>query len=328
MKNYNEVIEKLIKKNIIGKNEFFDFENADLANEFEKYFDYCQTELEFYSLKYHISPAFIYFSLHFDVNARATLTQGVFLIEINMGTIQETYNKFYKNNLIFEQHISLSVGFKDLSTKIGVPINYLMFQLSTLFTFHHEAAHLVQFSYNDEKNFSEQYEQQSKNEFNFRNHILEYDADMHGASAVCSYVLEHFNRLQFKNQTKKNLLLLLSIGITSIFLYLLIYLDSTTKIYYRKFSHPHPLIRISYVIDCVMEVAKNNLPMKVSINKEKLMKLSFMIAEIYTQTQPNSNDLIQIFKESLLAKFESIEQYANEIVEHSIKMDNLIINRA
>ena len=196
MEKYFKVIEELKQKNIVSKHEIFDYSFSPLQPIYNNYFEYCQEYLDNHCNKYSIQPARIYFCNHFEVNAKAFRRENFSVIGINMGTIQSTYNLFYDKNDMYENEPVFLELYGELRKFINIPMGYFMFQLSTLFTFHHELAHLVQLSPESEKEFVEKYQYEEYKIFDFENHVLEYDSDIHGANAVYSQVLGHFNRLE------------------------------------------------------------------------------------------------------------------------------------
>lgn len=328
MHGYQKICEELKKNKVISANDIFDFEYSPLKDIYRNYFEYCQENLINYCQNYDIQPARFYFHNEYAVNARAATKNGYFVIGVNMGTIQVPYRLFYEQNDMFAENEILCEHFKELSTKINVSLGFLMFHLSTLFTYHHELAHLVQKSSLLKMGLTEQYAFLNNHMFNIVKHVLEFDSDLHGADAICSKLLEHFKKLSPENQTGRNLVKLLSLGISSIFSYFLLCFNINQKIYYREFSHPHPLIRISYVLDRFIRVASENLPINVNINPEKLVELGFVISDIFFKSQKNTNQVLGEFQKQFLEKFDSIENYINELSEHSHGMKNLMMNRA
>lgn len=327
MHNYKKIREELIINKIISASDIFSFEYSPLKDIYGNYFEYCQEYLANYCQNYDIQPARVYFHNCYNVNARSANLNGYFVIGINMGTINYTYELFYEQNDTFEKNQSLSEGFKELSAKINIPFGFLMFHLATLFTFHHELAHLVQKSSLLKIGLAEQYAFLANPNFNIETHVLEFDSDLHGADAICLQLLGHFKKLPSENQTGRNLVKLLSLGIASIFSYFLLCFNINQNIYYREYSHPHPLIRISYVIEHFIHVASENLPTNVKINSEKLAELGFVISDVFFKSHQNYNQRVGEFQKQFLEKFDSIGNYINELLEHSREMKNLMMNR-
>ncbi len=327
MNDYQKICKELIEKNVIAANDIFEYEYSPLKDIYNNYFEYCQGYLVNYCQDYNIQPARIYFRTEFGVNARAGILKDYFVIGINMETIQKTYDLFYEKNDIFDDNQVLPEAFNDLFKLINVPLGFLMFQLSTLFTFHHELAHLVQKSPLLSTELTEQYNRITNYQFTIERHVLEFDSDYHGADAICAQLIAHFNKLSSENQNLKNLSLLLSMGIASMFSYFLLFFNGDTKIYYREFSHPHPTIRICYVIDRFIDAAITNLPFSVKINREKLTELGFIISDVFLKSQLKSNETLREFKKQFLEHYDGIQNYSNELVEHSITMKNLMTNR-
>lgn len=329
MFNYKAVTEELIKENVLPWNDIFDYQFAPLKAIYENYFEYCQEYLTKYCQNYEIQLARFYFRNGNSVNARADRKNGFFIIGVNSGTIRETYNLFYDQNKIFDNDEQLVKEFTELSEMINIPLGFLMFQLSTLFTFHHELAHLVQKSPLLNIGLNEKYGSLVNKNSIIERHVLEFDSDLHGADAVSSQILLNFKKLPTEFRNAKNLVKLLSIGIATIYIYfILCFYSKSQKIYYMEFSHPHPLIRITYVLDRFISTANENLPINATINRERLAQLGFVIANIFLKTRKNHDSVIDEFPNQFLEKFDSIENYINYLLEHSRKEKNLMMNRA
>ena len=328
MHDYNKVIQELIRLGIIDSSEIFDYEFSPLKEIYQNYFDYCQENLLNHCHEYNIQPARFFFSNNYGVNAKAGLIKDYFVIGVNMDTIHTAYELFYEQNNIFDENPILSEMFLELSDKLDVPFGFLMFQMTTLFTYHHELAHLVQKSSLLETGFHEQYGIGHEIEYSIEKHVLEFDADIQGANAICFQLLEYFKKLPNEDQTIKNLSKLMSLGITSIFSYFLICFNKTKNLYYKKFSHPHPLIRICYVLDCFVAVVEENFPFKnVKLKPENLIRFGFSISDIFFRSKTQYQHLTGEFQSQFIDKTDGIEYYINELLEYSKTMKNLMINR-
>lgn len=327
MTEYQKICKELIEKHIIEADDIFDYEYSPLKDIYSNYFEYCQVYLINYCQEYNIQPARIYFHNDFSVNARAEISNDYSIIGINMGLVQGTYDLLYEKNDIFEKSQDLPETFAEVSKLINIPLGFLMFQLTTLFTFHHELAHLVQKSPLLTTELTEQYNRNGTLQFTIEKHVLEFDSDNHGADAICGQLIEHFNRLSPENQTLKNLSVLLSMGIASMLSYILLFFKGDTKIYYKESSHPHPTIRICYIIDRFINTAITNLPVSIKINQEILTRLGLQISNVFLKFQPKSNEVLGEFRQQFLEHYPAIQNYSNELLEYSRAMKNLMINR-
>lgn len=330
MLNYQQVTEELIQKNVLLMNDIFDYQDSFLKDIFNNYFEYCQEYLTEHCQAYEIQPARFYFRNEYGVNAVATKVNGFFVIGVNMDTIQTTYELFYEQNDFFEKEDELSKEYEELSKNIKIPLGYLMFQLSTLFTFHHELTHLVQKSPLLNLGMKEKYSSIPRNKkIIIERHVLEFDADSHGAYAVCSQVLHHFKNLPIQQQSRDSLVILLSLGIATIYIYFILCFNSGQKLYYMESTHPHPLIRFAYIVESFIRLADERLPIKAKINPEKLTQLGFVTSNHFFKSLKNLDmDKINEFPNQLLEKFDSIENYINELIDHSKGVKNLMMNRA
>ena len=326
MHNYTDNIHELEHSAKIPFGDIFDYRHSPISEIYERFFQFCQENLTNQCNEYNIQPAKFYFRTEYGINARAGVLNGYFIIGVNMQTIHSLYDLFYEKNGIFETDHYLSNNYKDVVNKFDVPVGHLMFQLATLFTYYHELGHLIQKSPILPLWLSEQYIDKNNEVFSIERHVLELDADINAAHSICFHLIEYLKKLNPEDRTQENLYKILSIGIASIFSYFLLYFQDTKNIYYKKYTHPHPLVRISYIVDCFIRVAEINLPSDFLINLEKTLKEGFRISDIFFRTVLSSN-LVDDFGKLLLTESNNIEMYINELLNIAEKMPYLVKNR-
>lgn len=326
MYNYYDNIYELESKAGILANDIFDYQYSPISEIYAKYFLFCQENLTEECDEYQIQPAKFYYRTSFSVNARAGRQNGYFIVGVNMGTIQSLYNLFYEQNDIFEDDEYISSLYRELIQKFDVPVGHLMFQIGSLFTYYHELAHLIQNPFINSQWLVEQYSDFEESGFSIERHALELDADLNAAHSICFHLLEYFNGLDIESKTEENLQKILSIGVASIFSYFLLYFKESVDIYYEKYSHPHPLVRISYIVDCFIKVAEHNLPNNFNLDANAALREGFIMSEIFFQRVMNV-DLVKEFSKHFLNESSNIESYVNKILDIADNMPNLLKNR-
>jgi hypothetical protein len=147
MADYKSNIKILVESVKIPNNDIFEYEFSPIMQVFENFYQYCQVNLSDYCNEYDIQPALFYYKNSFDINARAGIQNGYYIIEVNMQTVSKLYEIFYAKNDIFTSDEYLPSTYKNLFRKLDVPVGFLMVQLSTIFTYHHELGHLIQKTY-------------------------------------------------------------------------------------------------------------------------------------------------------------------------------------
>jgi hypothetical protein len=170
---FDQAMQELVDKAGIPYSDIFDYRHADKAIIFERFYDFCQTNLTGHTNEAEIQPALFFYNPDHRVNARAKQRNGYFLVEVFIGLIVKLYDHFYNYNDGFEKDDLLKAKYATLLPE-GTPPGYLMYQVATQFTYYHERAHLIQRSPILTQAFDEEYAYQQNAPFDMRRHLLEY----------------------------------------------------------------------------------------------------------------------------------------------------------
>ncbi len=325
MHDYINNVKELVRNAKVSPSDIFDYQFSPIQAIYDLYYQYCQENLLNHNKEYDIQPAKFYYRTSFDVNARAGLVNGYYVIGVNMGAIQTLYSMFYDNNTVFEDDVDILELFKSISPKEDEPFSYLLYQLATIFTYHHELAHLIQKSPILSLGFSEQYDDTGAN-FSIERHVLELDADLNGSHLICFHLRAYFDNLKLEEQTLENIQKLFSLGVASVFCYFLLYYKDSKTIYYKDKTHPHPLVRISYLVDSFVRIAEKNLPENFSIDTSEIIRLGFIISDKFFQTTGDKT-IVDDFGKQFYSESKNIEAYINELLEIGQSMLYLVKNR-
>lgn len=264
---------ELINNTDIQEADVFDYELSPYRGEFDDMFSFYQNTLDRDS-KYGITPGIFFFNNNLDVNAYAKKTLSkYYVISINKGTIGTLINMF------MERSDSLSTvldeDFLNFEQLLDTSIGMLMYQNAVHFTFYHEEAHLIQKSKLLENTIYE--DTQANGNYSIEKHILEIDADEFSSLSIGAHIFQYaettFGEKITVNQWEK----LIIIACSSAFLYILsLNSNKDQNIYYHEKSHPHPVIRITWIVHtivgyCVRNFIKNdpynNLKVNDVVNK-------------------------------------------------------------
>ncbi len=321
---YKEVVDELTINNVISEDDIFDYRSDEISEIYDRYFQYCQTCLTEYSNEHDFQPAKIFFYNDYSVNAAANHIDTYYIIRVNMGMIDILYNLFYVKNEQFDQGI-LKDLYKNLASSFDAPLGYIMFQVATYFTFYHERAHLIQRSpllesSLDEINFGIEVDYSSLN------HSLEFDADLEAAHCIVFVILEYWKKLpvDFKNSEYANEVL--SLVMASIFIKLMYFESKYSDIYYKGGTHPHPIIRITYILDVIVRVAQDNFE-NIKFDSLKIINSCFEISSNYCENAQRL-DMVKLYREALFENYKEIENFINEVlIPESDAIPYLVKNR-
>lgn len=324
MNLYQENSTRIVENTKVLTSDILDLEKNVNKELYLNLFKFCYENLAINSPKFDIEPSYFFF---YDkenlVNAGATLNDGRYIMYISSELVIKLNDRLNLKKSIFENE--RLTDYIELSKRLNVSLEYIMFQSSILFTYYHEFAHLVQ---KKNGNFSLNEIPENPKLFIPEQHILEYDSDLNGCQFVLYHLLDYFENLNHDYKNSKNLKNLLSVGLSSILItFLLFYnreFDENDKyiddFYLDQKTHPHSLIRISYIIQHYQNVALEN---GIVIEIGDLLKETFLISEIFF----NSNSFVKNCLDVLDENLDSINFYTGYLFDEAIKRDNLVMQK-
>ena len=322
MNLYQENSTRIVENTKVLTSDILDLEKNVNKELYLNLFKFCYENLAINSPKFDIEPSYFFFyDKENSVNAGATLNDGKYIMYISSELVIKLNDRLNLKKSIFENE--RLTDYIELSKRFNVSLEYIMFQSSILFTYYHEFAHLVQ---KKDGNFSLNEIPENPQLFIPEQHILEYDSDLNGCQFVLYHLLDYFENLNHDNKNSKNLKNLLSVGLSSILItFLLFYnreFDKNDKyiddFYLDQKTHPHSLIRISYIIQHYQNVALEN---GIVIEIGDLLKETFLISAIFF----NSNSFVKNCLDLLDENLESINFYTGYLFDEAIKRENLVM---
>lgn len=326
MYNYKTQTDQLIATGIIAQTDIYDYAADELSIVFDRYFQYCQKALTEHSLEFDIQPSQFYFRNDFAVNAAAAKVQDHYIIRVNMGLIVTLYTKFYEENDLFDQDESKEI-YRVLMSSFDVPMGYIMFQLATYLTFYHEQAHLIQKSPLLNNFFLSEYNSApSTSNYSSLKHSLEFDADLHAAHCLIFVLKEYWQKLpqQYHNADYASELIALALG--SAFTNMMHLEERYSNIYYKEGTHPHPIIRITYILDVMIGVAELNFD-NIKLDTKKILIQGFKITSSYCEVG-QLRDMVNAYAQMLYNEYTNIENFINNVlIPESEQVPCLVKNR-
>lgn len=319
MNLYKENSKIIAEKTKINSEIILDLEDNPIKEIYLKFFHFCYENLKINSPKFGIEPSFFfYYNKDNFINAGATKDNGNYILMISKDLIQKLHESIYANISIFKN--DRLKKYVELSILIKFDFNELLLQSSTLFTYYHEFAHLVQ---KNDENFS--FFENTDKKYIPESHILEYDADLNGSQFVCSHILDYYERLSIEKKNQENLKNLLSIGLAGILItFLLFYYREfeddkrVDEFYLDKNSHPHTMIRISYIIVHFQNIALEN---GIDIKIIEFLKEAFLISDIFFNSNSYIVDCFNIYEQNI----EKINEYIISLHNEANKKNNLMM---
>lgn len=325
--NYEEIIQELKDKGVITGQDVFDFSLYPNKHIFEEFFQFCQVNLSevCVELGYNIEPAKLYFTNRTSVNACAAHGEKYYVIKINMGAIHNVFDLFCNNDILEDEELLTYKEFNDLIVKDkGASIVFLMFQAAIQFTYYHELGHLIQFSQQGggKASIAEQYTG-TNGKFEPLKHIMEYDADNHGTHNVAFHTDDFWNHLSSSLKTEDNLRKLIVISLTGILGYIFFLWQSLKEdIYYDKYDHPHPLIRVTWIVGIFINTLETKYD---SIHRSEIIEETVRVLDIYFKHK-GEDRLRTRFEGPLAQEYENIVGYCESVLQWAEKIPFLTTN--
>ncbi|RKR83495.1 hypothetical protein BDD43_3705 [Mucilaginibacter gracilis] len=325
MYNYRAITDELVSSRIIPQADIYDYAADPIGEIYNRYFQYCQKALSEFSTEFNIQPAKIYFNNLPTVNAAAGMGNSYYVIKINKGLISTLYNLLYVNNKVFDQS-ELKETYDRLASSFDTPLEYVMYQLATYFTFYHERAHLVQKSpiltnYLDEINLGP-----TVANYSSLHHSLEFDADIDAAHRLIFVILEYWDKLPEQYRDEAYATEILALTTASIFTYFMYLEEKYSEIYYKEGTHPHPVIRITYILDVMIGVAQQNFQ-NITLDDKKILRQCLRIATGFCEAGQHA-DMVKGYAEMWQKENDLIEDFINNVlIPESVAVPCLIKNR-
>lgn len=211
-----------------------------------------------------ISPFELFLIRKDVVNAWAWHNKGLNIITI--------YLKLYK--ILEEKIVSAFPAIKGpglermsklkpaLKTERGeITLDYLLYQYATMFCYFHELGHLHQQSRavargNAPFISEEKYNLVVGNEFNQVKHAMEIDTDIFAANLISEHIRGLWTQFEEPYRTDENYITLVSMCCAAVFIFFHVISGGWGEMYFLEYTHPHPLIRTSYIADALSSNGK------------------------------------------------------------------------
>jgi hypothetical protein len=309
MRNYKELLSELKAKGIKPLyGDFYEYEGFPLEKDFEEFYKYCQEYLDRDDLGFKIAPARFYYNTNTSENAVAYVKGEYFLVEIFKGAIFEQHTFFGGKQPLFANNPLRE--YEEIVAKAGIDASYFVFQFVTLFFLYHEVGHLIQRSVGS-SDYTEFAAKDCVGDDIVEKHMREHDADWFASNQLAFHIKELAERC---HPTDGDELASISAGLTSlalagIYCHFIKWAKDYSTIYYQEHCHPHPSIRVMYIIKYLLDTMAVNLPFR--LNDAQVLKNAIKISEALMM-EPGNN-IIKKYSLDLLSQMGKVEDYINKI---------------
>jgi hypothetical protein len=316
-KEYQAVIDWLQKKGVtpfIG--EFFFPEGYLNDYFFFNFFEFGQTVLERHDIDYDLRPARIYYNDVDTLNALARTEYGIGLIEVNMGAIHRLLRLYTPKEDLFDE--SDLLVYKQIALSRQVSPTVFMFQMLSLFLLYHETGHLIQ--QQEDAHGKEAYvefmdEQPLSTEEVRVRHMREFDADWFAGQQLALHIKQCAEDVSGAGRPLDSEILKLvgSLAVAAIYMYFLYSSGERSELYFEEYSHPHPGVRLSYMINCLFQNLGGNVTQTIA--EKEVLKGAIYISERMMMT-PLTN-VVRDFSLALYGRLGEVEDYIKQIIANT-----------
>ena len=313
MRNYLDLLSELKQHGIEAQDgEFYDYKDFPLENEFNMFYEFCQTYLDRDDLEFDIKPARFYYNTNTDVNGLAYVKNNFKLVEIYKGTIFGLKDFFSSKKDLFVKESLLK--YKQLTLKDNIEPDHFLFQYVTLYFLYHEVAHLIQRS-RGSSDYKEFADTKCEGDSVITQHIREHDADWFSGNQIAFHIIAYSDKISDaeKHNTKANLEALAALSLAGIYMYFIRRAKSYSKIYFQEFCHPHPSVRLSYMVIYLLDALDANI--SFVLDKSAVLKNAIQISEVL-MNEPGKN-IIEEYSLQLYSEIKNVEAYIRAIRNNS-----------
>lgn len=318
----DEISELLRNVKGINKNDVYNYIGTDLETEFDDYFNFCLSNLKEEYGMFNMQPSFFYFHDSNYPKAVAITTtppNKSYIIRVYKGVLTNLHDLFLQPT-IASKIISKYIALQSVS---ATPINRLMFQYSTLFTYYHELAHLIQRSDYTNTTSIEEISNQQESE-DKQQHIREIDADFFAADRLAKHICDYWDEIKKHNPNASTDQLheLVVISMASINCYLAYSLETFQKaIYFYENSHPHTVNRLLLILGVINEDIKTHL--KITMEDATSMTLSTIDLTYDILQHLEQEHLVESWRDKVALNMDKIIEYVEEMRDQMGKTPTL-----
>ena len=248
-----------------------------------------------------------------------------------LSLMERTFDEKYFSTILLVAIINektVSEAFYDLHEDPDFHFHEFMLDCSIYFTFCHEFQHILQWNSSKIARDCRHSENLDTTNFDLTSHALEFNADRIASFRVLVYVFSVYGKFVDRNTDKLKCLIYLglaSICITkSLFYFRVMNQSSPTytidkqDFYTKKFSHPHPLVRIYNILEYFYTNVENDFP-ELKIDSQQILNNVLGIMKIYFDSLIPDQNVMEGFFDDSKNFLDEINKYNQELYDASIE---------
>jgi len=309
---YQEEISEIIQKQLVDKDEIFNYLETPLENLCKPLFRYYKALIKNNSDIYRIEPNYFFFNNTRTINAWAQAKANGTIISINIGTINGLKETFLDNDNLTEKIFGSPIHqLSELLKSKNSSVMEFMYNSANIFLINHEIGHLIQKNEESERRLSESIE--SLGDFKIQKHIFEVDSDVFSAMKLSQDIHQIWKGFDAAYSSDGFLYDLISLALAAIGVFKLFNLNAENDIYYKEKSHPHVAVRFTIIMEVMVDyIFHINDSTPSDDYKDRIMANSLSIIEALNKYHKDS--FFHNFARITIDNSEEIEKYSKYLL--------------
>ena len=320
---YTEVIEELKNAGIAAKEgAYFDYELSPNVQLYRAFREACQNFLESDDLKEFFEFPRMYFCTNTTFNAGAYIEGKYSLVEIFAGAIQYLYTLYREKRDVFDNE--KITHYTSIAAAFQITADEYLFQITTSFLMYHETGHLIQRNNQSASLF--EYNENGCNDKVEERHVKEFDADWFASNRLVMQILGLVTELHGKLDTVDKVEFLhkmAELALAALYISFVDLAEGEPKIYYDRHCHPHPAVRLTYIVIHFVDTVQFQVGVK--IDQPRIIRNTLMIStDFMKEKNPNP---VEAWSKEIYEKSGDIQVYINKLVEDCNKYPECCRNK-
>ena len=260
---------------------------------------------------FRVSPFRLFIVKKTDPNAKAIFSLGRYCIVVHHSVLELVGNVIHKKiHSLFPSGGKLN---RLIEENANMGLSSFVFQQLSLYIYNHELAHLNQFK-NQQDSSSHLQEEYcdliAGRNFNARSHAMEIDADIFAATEVAYSIYSFWRQLPETEHQTDLLYTLIALFGAGIFLFWQTMQGGWPDLYFLDFSHPHIMVRVTYILDCVSTVLDGKGNSASPFSKDTCQLITLEVASKFLEDPQDSGlkNYLNLFQGNI----DAFEEYSKK----------------
>jgi hypothetical protein len=207
--------------------------------------------------------------------------------------------------------------------RFDISADIYLFQVVTLFFLYHETGHLIQLN-NQPRQYTEFLNRDGEEE---ERHAKEFDADWFASNELAFHIVDLWRELNIEQELEAIEVLhkMAELALAGVYVYLIKASKNYPQLYYQDLCHPHPSIRLAYIIHYYADTIR--LHSGIGVDQGSILRNAMAISsELMSNEEPNPVEYFSL--DIIFQNLDGIEKYIHKMTNNcKTKFPECCINR-